>query len=151
MIFNATSEYKVVFLYFLWITTIFQMNILFKTNKCHHGGPFGSEGPGQLSPLPPLNPTLVAGSFFQPNLDFLLACLIRCTIRRGSFFVRINTFETTYITSRTSALIIWRNMTRLAAYVVAIFNVAWHLGCPFSVLNTCPTHVSFFFFGLLFP
>jgi len=41
----------------------------------------------------------------------------------------INTFKTTYITSRTSTstLIIWRNMTRLAAcYVVAIFNVVWH-------------------------
>jgi len=39
--------------------TIFQTNILFKTNKCYHGGPLGVEGPGQLTPLPPpLNPKL---------------------------------------------------------------------------------------------
>jgi len=53
MILNATSEYRVVFLYLFRITTIFQTNILFKTNKCHHGGPLRAEGPGQLPPLPP--------------------------------------------------------------------------------------------------
>jgi len=38
---------------------MFQTNTLFKTNKCHHGGPLGAEGPGQLPPLPPpLNPAL---------------------------------------------------------------------------------------------
>jgi len=26
------------------------MNILFKTNKCHHGDPRRAEGPGQLPP-----------------------------------------------------------------------------------------------------
>ena len=60
MILNATSEYNVVFLYLFWITTIFQTNILFKTSKCHHGGPLGAESPGQLPPLPAtLNPVLV--------------------------------------------------------------------------------------------
>jgi len=33
---------------------MFQMNILFETNKCHHGGPLGAEGPGHLPPLTPL-------------------------------------------------------------------------------------------------
>jgi len=32
------------------------MSILFETNKCHHAGPLGAEGPGQLPP--PLNPAL---------------------------------------------------------------------------------------------
>ena len=59
MILKATSEYRVVSLYLFWITTIFQTNVLFKTNKCHHGGPLGAEGQGQLPPLPPpLNPAL---------------------------------------------------------------------------------------------
>jgi len=40
-------------LYLFWIT-IFQTNILVKTNKCHHWGLLGAEDPGQLSPLPPL-------------------------------------------------------------------------------------------------
>jgi len=56
MILNTTSEYRVAFLYLFWITTIFQTNILFKTNKCHHEGPLGVEGPGQL---PPFNPALL--------------------------------------------------------------------------------------------
>jgi len=29
------------------------MNTLFKTNKCHHGGPLRAERPGQLPPLTP--------------------------------------------------------------------------------------------------
>jgi len=60
MILKATSEYKVVFLYLFWITTIFQTNVLFETNKCPHGGPLGTEVPGQLPLLlpPPLNPDL---------------------------------------------------------------------------------------------
>jgi len=37
----------------------FQTSIFLKTNKCHHGGPLGTEGPGQLPPLPPLNLALV--------------------------------------------------------------------------------------------
>jgi len=53
MMLNAT-EYWVVFLYLFWITTILRMNILFQTNKCHHGAPLGVEGPGQLLPYPPL-------------------------------------------------------------------------------------------------
>jgi len=28
------------------MATIFQTNILFKTNKCHHGGTPGAEGQG---------------------------------------------------------------------------------------------------------
>jgi len=48
-------------LYLFRITTIFQTNILFKTNKCHHGGPLGAEGPGQLPPVSPLNPALQPG------------------------------------------------------------------------------------------
>jgi len=61
---------------------------------------------------------------------FMLAILIRCIIRRGTFFLRINTFETTYITSRTwtSTFIFWRNMAGLAAWVVVIANVMWPLG-----------------------
>ena len=42
-----------IFLYLCWITTIFQANILCQTNKCHHGGPHGAEGPEQLPLLPP--------------------------------------------------------------------------------------------------
>jgi len=53
MILNATSEYRVVFLYLFWITTIFQRNILFKTNKCHHGWPPWSGGPGAITPVAP--------------------------------------------------------------------------------------------------
>jgi len=62
MILNATPEYRAVFLYLFWIMTIFQTNILFKTSKCHHGGPLGAGGPGQLPPLPPLNPALEVSS-----------------------------------------------------------------------------------------
>jgi len=71
MILNATSKYSVIFLYLFWITTIFQANILFKTNKCHHGGPLGAEGPGQLprSPLP--NPAL------QPHTIFFSTAIRR--------------------------------------------------------------------------
>jgi len=39
---------------------IFKMSILFETNKFHHGGAPCSGGPGQLPPLPPLNPALGA-------------------------------------------------------------------------------------------
>jgi len=58
MILNATSKYSVIFLYLFWITTIFQAKILFKTNNIITGGPLGAEGPGQLPPLPPINPAL---------------------------------------------------------------------------------------------
>jgi len=37
---------------------IFQMSILFETIKFHHMGPLEAGGPGQLPPLPPLNPAL---------------------------------------------------------------------------------------------
>ena len=37
---------------------IFQMIILFETIKFHHMGPLEAGGPGQLPPLPPLNPAL---------------------------------------------------------------------------------------------
>jgi len=65
---------------------------------------------------------------------FLFAILIRCIIRRGTFFLRINSFETTYITSRTwtSTFILWRNMAGLAACVVVIANVMWPLGYTLS-------------------
>jgi len=45
MILNAISEYTVVFLCLFWITTIFHKNILYKTNRCHHGGGAWSGGP----------------------------------------------------------------------------------------------------------
>ena len=71
LILNATSEYRVVFLYHFWITTIFQTNALFKTNKCHHGGPLRAEGPRQLPPLPPpLTPALSVES------DLSIRCLL---------------------------------------------------------------------------
>jgi len=38
---------------------MFQTNTLFKTNKCHHGGPPWSGGPGAIAPVaPPLNSAL---------------------------------------------------------------------------------------------
>jgi len=52
MTLKATPEYRVVFLYRFWIT-IFETNILFKTNKCHHGGPPWSGGPGAIAPVAP--------------------------------------------------------------------------------------------------
>ena len=51
MILKATSEYRVVFLYLFWITTIFRTSILSKTNKCHHGT-LGEESPGQFPRYP---------------------------------------------------------------------------------------------------
>jgi len=63
MILNATSEYRVVFLYLFWITTIFQRNILFKTNKCHHGAPPWSGGPGAIASVAaPLNQSCLNGT-----------------------------------------------------------------------------------------
>jgi len=59
MILNAASDYRV---YLFWITTIFQTNTLFKTNKCHQGGLLGAKGPGNC-PQPPLNPALQGGTF----------------------------------------------------------------------------------------
>jgi len=55
MILNATSEYRVVFLYLFWITTIFQTGISFKTNKWHHEGGLGAEsrGPGAIATVEP--------------------------------------------------------------------------------------------------
>jgi len=37
----------------------FQTSILFETNKFQHWGPLTAGDPGQLPPLPPLNPALV--------------------------------------------------------------------------------------------
>jgi len=51
MILNATSEYRVLFLYLFLITTIFQTNILFTTNKYHHGKPLRAEGPWAIAPV----------------------------------------------------------------------------------------------------
>jgi len=39
--------------------TIFQTNILFITNQCHHGGPLGAEGQGQLPAPNPTPPTML--------------------------------------------------------------------------------------------
>jgi len=53
MILSATPEYRVVFFYLFWITTIFQTNILFKTKKYQHRGPSWSGGPGAIAPVAP--------------------------------------------------------------------------------------------------
>ena len=58
---TATWEYRFVFMYRFRIT-IFQRSILFKTNNYHHWAPFRVRGPGQLPPLPPLDPTLSVGA-----------------------------------------------------------------------------------------
>jgi len=51
MILNATSEYRVCILVSLLNQDNFQTNILFKTNKCHHGEPPWSGRPGTIDPL----------------------------------------------------------------------------------------------------
>jgi len=75
MILNAASQYSVIFLYLFWITTIFQANILFKTNKCHHGGPLGAEGPGQMPPLPP--PSQLTCDDLRPRWTVCFADIIQ--------------------------------------------------------------------------
>ena len=46
---------------------MFQTNTLFKTNKCHHGGPPWSGGPGAIAPVaPPVNPALRV--LYQKNM-----------------------------------------------------------------------------------
>jgi len=37
---------------------MFQANMVFKTDKCHHGVPPWSGGSGAIAPLPPFNPGL---------------------------------------------------------------------------------------------
>jgi len=46
------------------------MNISFESNKCHHGGPIGAEGPGQLPSLHPLKPALPFGRVTSLNKRF---------------------------------------------------------------------------------
>jgi len=61
MILNATSEYRVVFLYLFGITTIFQTNVLFKKNKCHVSSretPLERRARGNCPRCPPFNPAL---------------------------------------------------------------------------------------------
>jgi len=62
MILNATSEYRVVFLYLFRITTILQTSILFKTNRCQMSSrePHWCGGPGAIAPVDCLNPAMVA-------------------------------------------------------------------------------------------
>jgi len=53
----------------------------------------------------------------------------RFTIWWNSFAVKLRKPCAITLVSKenfTSTLIIWRNMTRLDAFVVAIFNVVWH-------------------------
>jgi len=52
MILNATSEYRVVFLY-LFCITIFRHNILSKVSRCHHGGGLGAENRDNCPRCPP--------------------------------------------------------------------------------------------------
>jgi len=51
-----------------WMFYSFQLNILFKTNKCHHGGPPWSGGPGAIAPVaPPLNrPWVLSSQLTKP-------------------------------------------------------------------------------------
>jgi len=64
------------------MTTIFQTNILFKTNKCHHGGPLGAEGPGQLPPLNPAlrttNGTRRSSRWYASNFHFYTKTWFHC-------------------------------------------------------------------------
>ena len=41
---SYSTQHRNIKLYLFWIATIFQKNILFKTNICHHGGP-GTNAP----------------------------------------------------------------------------------------------------------
>ena len=75
MILKQHRNIEFVFLHLFWITTMFQTNTLFKTNKCHHGGPPWSGGPGAIAPVaPPLNPALRSS-----EMPF---CVMFCTYRR---------------------------------------------------------------------
>jgi len=93
MILNATSEYRVVFLYLFWITTTFQRNILFKTNKCHHGGPPWCGGPGAIAPvaLPlirPCAPTLIKPAKHVES-TVLTQLEVLCENRNYSVFFKV--------------------------------------------------------------
>ena len=61
---------------------IFQTSILFETNKFHHRVPLVAGVPGQLPPLPPLNPALSTPSsklvfFLVKKLkNFVMVCYI---------------------------------------------------------------------------
>ena len=57
---QRTSEHRVLFLYLVWITAIFQTNMIFKTNKCHHGVP------GAIAPL--LSPLIRSWSHLRVSL-----------------------------------------------------------------------------------
>jgi len=101
LISGATSEYRVVFLYLFWITTIFQTNILFKTNKCHYRGPPWSGGPGAIALLIPLiRPWRDVISLlylprswdFSPKFDILGNTLVIAWYLGGFWYCALNTY-----------------------------------------------------------
>jgi len=67
----------------------------------------------------------------------------RFTIWWNSFAVKLRKPCAITLVSKenfTSTLIIWRNMTRLDAFVVAIFNVVWHWGHTLSACGIPSVH-----------
>jgi len=68
-------------LYRFLITKFFK-SILFETNKFHHGGPLTAGVPGQLSPLPALNPL---GTGFTPFFAELCNPITRQAIELKSY------------------------------------------------------------------